>query len=95
MGRGQLTDDIQLKAEHYFDRQITKAELRLMPYVDYVMKNEQRIDPRKCNQEDRDVLRLWKDAGYIEGGAGGLSITREFYDIIQDFLWLAYVAYES
>jgi len=56
-----------------------------------VMLNEQTIDIRKCNQADREILQLWREAGYIEGGASGLAITREFWDIICDFLWTSYV----
>ena len=62
-----------------------------MAYVQYVMMNEQRLDPRKCNGDDRRVLQLWKDEGHIEGGASGLAITREFWDAMAAILWFAYV----
>ena len=94
MGRGTLTDHVQQVAEDRLGRKINVTELRLMPYVQYVMMNEQRIDPRKCNQDDRLILSLWRKEGHIDGGAGGLAITRNFWDAINEILWHSYVDYE-
>ena len=94
-GRGQLTEEIKAKSKELLGYEIDVVELRLMPYVHYVMTNDQRIDPRKCNQDDRDILSKWRKAGHIEGGASGLSITRDFYDILCEILWMAYVAYRE
>lgn len=89
--RGQLTERIELKAKELLGRDITQLELRLMPYIQYVMTNDQRLDPRKVSGEERQILRLWKTAGYIEGGASGLRITKEFWDIICELVFLGYV----
>lgn len=89
--RGMLSDRIQAKAKELLGREITVIELRMMPYVQFVMVNDQRIEPRKCNQADRDVLSLWRKEGHIEGGAGGLSITKKFWDIICEIVFLGYV----
>ena len=89
--RGQLTEDIQKLTKDFLGREITVRELRLYPYLDFVMKNEQKLDPNKINQEERDILRKLKDEGHIEGGASGLSMTKEFYDYINQVLWLGYV----
>ena len=93
--RGQLTDDIKALSLSLMGREIDLVELRLMPYIQYVMMNEQRIDPRKCNHDDRDVLQRWREEGHIEGGATGLAITREFWDIINDILFMGYVTREA
>jgi hypothetical protein len=90
--RGQLTEEIKLRSKELLGYEITERELRLMPYIQYVMMNEQRLDPNKINQEERDILRKWKDAGHVEGGAAGLRITREFWDIICSLLFMGYVA---
>lgn len=89
--RGRLTDEINEVAMKFLGRQITVIELRLYPYLDYVMKNEQKLKIERINQEERDVLKMLKQAGHIEGGIMGLSMTKEFYDYIQDVLWLGYV----
>jgi hypothetical protein len=89
--RGRLTSEIQTVAHLHLGRKISTAELRLMAYTQYVMMNEQRIDPRKCNQDDREVLSKWREEGHIDGGASGLAITREFWDAICAILWFGYV----
>jgi len=89
--RGQLTDKIQELAKDFLGREITTKELRLYPYLDYVMKNEQKIEPRRVNQEERDILQKLREGNHIEGGASGLSMTKEFYDYINQVLWLGYV----
>lgn len=89
--RGQLTDEIQGLAKGFLGREITTTELRLYPYLDYLMKNEQRIDPQRCNQADKDVLSVLRQEGHIEGGASGLAMTKEFYDYINQVLWYGYV----
>ena len=91
MARGQLTEEIQKLARNFLGREISVRELRLYPYLDYVMKNEQKLEPAHINQEEREVLRVLKNERHIEGGASGLSMTKEFYDYINQVLWLGYV----
>lgn len=93
--RGQLTQRIKDKSKELLGYEMDRTELRLMPYILTIMMNEQKIDPRKCNQDDRDVLSRWREAGYTEGGAGGLQITEEFWDIICEIVRLGYVDLED
>ena len=90
-GRGKLTDKIQEIAKEFLGREITPTELKLYPYLDYVMKNHQKLDPRKVNEAERKILGLLRNDGHIEGGASGMGITKEFYDYIQEILWEGYV----
>jgi len=89
--RGALTDKIQEIAVKHTGSKITQEELRLLPYVQYVMMNGQKLDIAKISSSERDILKKWKDAEYIEGGASGLAITREFWDFMCDILFEAYV----
>lgn len=89
--RGQLTKRIKDKSKDLLGYDITQVELRLMAYAAYVMVNNQRIEPQKCNKDDRAVLKKWRAAGHIEGGATGLAITKEFWDAMQELIWLGYV----
>jgi len=89
--RGQLTEDVQEFAKQFLGREITTRELRLYPYLDFVMKNQQKIEPAHINQEERDILATLKNEEHIEGGASGLSMTKEFYDYINQVLWVSYV----
>lgn len=91
MSRGELTPEIQGMAKEFLNREITRTELRLYPYLDYLMKNEQKIDPSKCNNADRNILSILRQEKHIEGGASGLSMTKEFFDYINQVLWLGYV----
>ncbi len=94
--RGQVTDAIKEKAKELLGiEEISTAELRFMPYVHYVMSNDQRIDPRKITHEERKILSGWRAKGWVEGGASGLSITKEFWDALNEIVWLGYVAFEE
>ena len=89
--RGVPTKEIKRMSLKLLGYKITTTELRLMAYVNYVMCNEQRIDIRKINQEERIILSSWRTKGYIEGGASGLAITKEFWNAICELVWLGYV----
>ena len=89
--RGQLTEGIQKLAKDFLDREITITELRLYPYLDYVMKNSQKIEPNRISPGDREVLKILRREEHIEGGASGLSMIKEFYDYMSQVLWLGYV----
>ena len=93
-GRGQLTQEIKEKSKELLGYEIDTVELRLMPYIQYVMVNHQSIDPNKINQEERQILSRWRSNGWIEGGAGGLGISKEFWNILHEVLWMGYVDYE-
>ena len=90
--RGMLTPQVQDVAEKQLGRPLKcTAELRLLPYLDYLMKNQQKIDIRKINQEERELFQELKREGHVDGGACGLMMTKEFYDAIQQILWQGYV----
>jgi hypothetical protein len=89
--RGELTSRIKEKSIQLLGYEISVRELRLMPYIQYVMVNEQRISPQHINKEEREILAKWKKAGHIEGGASGLNITEEFWKIINELIFLGYV----
>ena|SRR5699024_5795566 len=89
--RGQLTDSVAALAHNLLGKDIDVTELRLMPYIQYAMVNEQRIDPNKINPDERRILADWRQRGWIEGGASGLSITKTFWDAIVEIIWLSYV----
>lgn len=93
--RGELTEAVRDKIERFMERSTTTQELRLMPYIQYQMMNEQRIDPTVLNEVNREILSLWREAGHIKGGMSGLAITREFWDFINDVLFDAYAAYRE
>lgn len=93
--RGEFTGYIEHKMKSFLGRDTSRTELRLYPYLIDVMMNDQKIDPNKINGEERKILQLLRESGHIEGGAGGLAITKEFYDFITDIVFDSYVAHED
>ena len=89
--RGQLTDRIIKKSEELLGYAIPQQELRLMVYVQYVIVNEQHLDIAKVNNEERKILSKWREAGHIKGGASQMGITKEFWDVICEIIFLGYV----
>jgi hypothetical protein len=93
--RGKLTARILRTSEAMLGYSISQRELRLMPYIMHVMMNEQKIDPNKINVDEREILAKWREAGHIEGGASGLTITRQFWNILCEIVRLGYVDIEG
>lgn len=94
--RGAVTNQVKTIANETLGiKEITTKELRLMPYIQYVMMNEQRVDPKFMDPEERAILSDWRSKGWIEGGASGLAITKEFWDAINQILWAGYVAHDD
>jgi hypothetical protein len=89
--RGELTEDIKAISKKLLGYEIGQAELRLMPFVLYTMMNNHQIDVRCVNKEDREILSKWRKAGHIEGGASDMGITKEFWDIICEIVFMGYV----
>ena len=89
--RGQLTDRIKKKSKELFGYEITQVELRIIPYLQYTMVNNQRISSQHINSGERAIISKWRKAGYIEGGLSGMKISREFWDIINEIIFLGYV----
>jgi len=94
-GRGLLTTAVQETSKIMLSRGITQDELRLIPYVHYVMVNDRKLKPVHINEKERRILKKWKEQGHIEGGACGLAITKHFWDFMCEVLFLAYVAYDN
>lgn len=93
MSRGMLTDNVKQKIEELGIDGTVRA-LRLMPYLQYTMMNNQKLDINKVEEDERVVLTQLKEQGHIEGGASGLAITKEFWDKMNEILWISYVAQE-
>ena len=89
--RGMLTERVKAKTKELFGYEFTIKELRLLPYLQYVMMNTQILEPKHIDCEERKILSKWRKAGYVEGGASGMAITKEFWDKMNAVLWLGYV----
>ena len=90
--RGELTPEVQAIAKRMIGRElISTSELRLLPYLQFIMMNDQKIEPMKINLEDRHILNKWKEEGFCEGRMNGLRITKEFWNFMNEILYQSYV----
>ena len=88
--RGMLTKEVKAVSKKLLGYSITLKELRLIPYVQYVMVNDQRIEREKINDEERDILDGWETKGFLNRD-DGLSITKKFWDAMCEILYVSYV----
>jgi len=89
--RGCLTDRIKRKSKELLGYEINQLELRLMPYIQYSILNDRRVNPNHVSPEERPILSKWREAGHITGGASEMTMTKKFWDAVSEILWLGYV----
>lgn len=95
--RGSLSKKVQNKAKELIGRELSRDELRLIPYMQYVMVNDQKIDICKLNGKDEKIMREWNEANYyyaIQYGSEEsyrLVITKELWNFMCEILFIAYV----
>ena len=90
--RGEVTKRIRARSVQLLGYPITTEELRLMPYLMYVMVNEHVIDSRKLNNDEHDILDKWRDAGHVlDTTSGRIKVTEEFWGFLCELIWLGYV----
>ncbi|WP_109078944.1 hypothetical protein [Aggregatibacter kilianii] len=92
MARGILTYEIMAKSKELLGYEITQEELRLMPYIQYCVLNDQNIEPFRVNSNERKILTGWRYKDYISAPSSDLKISKFFYDAICELLWMGYVA---
>lgn len=91
-GRGVLTPEVQVVAKNLLGYELTVRELRLMPYLQYTVMNDKRINPNHINQEEREILSKWREKGWMCGGAGSdVNVTKWFWLAMNEILFVAYV----
>lgn len=87
----ELTEELNLKMVKFLRRETSVEELRLLPYLQNVMINGQCIDPNKIRRDEREILKILHKEGHIIGGTANLRITKEFWDFINEIIWMTYV----
>lgn len=91
MSRGGIDDKVKAKSVELLGYEIELDELRLMPYLQYTMMNNQRFDLRKIADYEYVIFNKWRSAGYVSMNDDKISITKKFWDIINELLFLSYV----
>jgi len=95
--RGQISDRIKFKSKELLGYEIGKIELRLMAYIQYVMCNEQTIERSKLHDEEKPILKKWEVLKFIfiENNYYDIRVTKEFWNIICEIIYLGYVDLEK
>ena len=89
--RGTITENIRTICEKHNIEEINETQLRLLPYIQYLIINHMGLEPLKINSDERGYIIKWKDKGYLQGGMRGFEISKQFWDFINDCLWESYV----
>lgn len=89
MNRGCLTES------QYKKYGLTQAEVRLMPYLQYCLMNDRRLDLRRVSKDELKILDKWAEEGKISYGLLYLVCTKEFWDFMAEILWLSYADFEN
>ena len=90
--RGELTQRVIDKAKDMLGIKLTVTELRLMPYIQYVMMNDRCIYADKVNEMELAIIAEWQGRGWISGDIyNDMHISKEFWFAIADILYLAYI----
>lgn len=101
MSRGNLNTEIIEISKKFMGKPITIDELRLLPYIDFQLKNEGCIDRKRINDAENKILHDFEKANYITliyTSSGKIEITcksKEFYMFMQKVLYESYVIKES
>ncbi|PHQ89530.1 MAG: hypothetical protein COB42_06815 [Sulfurimonas sp.] len=95
MSRGRLTEEVTKRAKELLGREISLRELRLMPYIDFILKNGQKIPFNKISEEEKKIIERWEEEGFIKMDGISISVTEKFYNAMSSILWIAYVDYKK
>ena len=84
--RGVCTEEIANKYN------VTAKELRLIPYLQYLLVNYMPVDIQKVSKDEREILGKWRDEGRITFSCNHpCTITKEFWDFINNILFDSYI----
>lgn len=87
MSRGMFTEELK---EKYGVNNV--KELRLLPYIQYLLVNHLSVDPNKIDSTEREILIRWRDEGKITFSCTEpMTTTKEFWDWLNEVMWVAYV----
>lgn len=94
--RGMLTEAVQAKARDFFGKEITVQELRLIPYIQYLLVNEAPLDRRKINDEEIQIIENWSERGWVSGVIGEKqAVTESFWKAMNEIIWVGYVNFSN
>lgn len=88
--RGELTKEVNKIAKEKIGREISKTELRLIPYIHYQLINEGFVDQARISPIESGILIRWVDEGFITYEDRIVSTTKKFWDFMCEILFQSY-----
>lgn len=100
--RGVLPEDValrralQLRYETETGLDLDRASLHLLPYIQYVLMNEQVFDRAKLSREEAKIIKDLRDAGCLGIRSNGkFQCTDRFWACMNEILYYTYVGHEE
>jgi hypothetical protein len=90
MGRGVINDEVREVCKRAFGTELSLTQLRLLPYIQHTLINTREIDTRKINADEMVIMAEWSELGYLQLLGLQLTVTKKFWDAMNDVLWVAY-----
>lgn len=96
--RGALNDAAVARYKEATGRELTVAELRLLPFIAYTVTNEGYFWSNRVNDEEMQILRDLTDSGWIllerkqgQVGAFNLAVSDGYWNTLSRVLATTYV----
>lgn len=90
--RGMVTEEVQAKAVEVLGEEISTVEFRLMPYIQYTLMNGKQLDPRNLNDQEWCMIDKWVQEGRLTIEDRKINATKEFWDALNEMMWLGYAS---
>lgn len=91
--RGKVTDELKQLYQLKTKRELTKHELRLLPFILHCVLNGGEIISGNCSIEEIEILEQLDDQGFLfyHPTTDTIAVTFDFYDTICEVLKHSYL----
>lgn len=91
--RGKVTDELKQLYQLKTKRELTKHELRLLPFILHCVLNGGKIISGNCSNEEIEILEQLDDQGFLfyHRTTDTIAVTFDFYDTICEVLKHSYL----
>lgn len=91
--RGMVTDELKQLYQFKTQRELTKNELRLLPFILHCVLNGGKLLQQQISSEEIEILEQLEDQGFLfyQRMADTIAVTFDFYDTICEILKHSYL----
>lgn len=86
---------VRARFEELTGVRLDRKNIRLLPYIQYVLMNEQVFDISKITLQENAIIQELKSKGCLIDHKGRIRCTLDFWTVLNDVLYLAYVDHEE